>query len=62
MQRNEGNLDRALRVGAGLGLIGLHLDGVLGPWAWIGAVPLITGLVGTCPLYSILGVKTCRMK
>lgn len=62
MKRNEGTLDRTLRIGAGLGLIGLHVGGVLGPWAWIGVVPLLTGLVGSCPLYSILGIRTCRAR
>jgi hypothetical protein len=62
MKRNEGNLDRLLRVGVGLGLIGAHLAGALGPWAWIGVVPLLTGLAGTCPLYSVLGISTCRVK
>jgi hypothetical protein len=61
MKRNEGTLDRVVRVGAGIGLIGLHLAGVLGPWAWIGVVPLLTGLVGSCPLYSVLGIDTCRI-
>jgi hypothetical protein len=61
MKRNEGTIDRAVRVGAGLGLIGLHVSGVLGAWAWIGLVPLLTGLAGTCPLYSIFGISTCRI-
>lgn len=60
MKRNEGTLDRTLRIGAGLGLIGMHLGGMLGPWAWIGVVPLLTGMVGSCPLYSMLGINTCR--
>lgn len=61
MKRNEGTLDQAARIGAGAGLIGLHIAGVLGAWAWIGVVPLLTGLVGTCPLYSLLGINTCRV-
>jgi hypothetical protein len=32
------------------------------PWAWIGLVPLITGLVGFCPLYRVLGINTCGLK
>jgi hypothetical protein len=61
MKRNEGNIDRAVRIGAGLGMIGLHLGGVLGPWAWIGMIPLLTGLAGTCPLYKLFGINTCRV-
>lgn len=62
MTRNEGNLDRALRIIAGLALISLVFIGPQTAWGWIGLVPLITGLVGMCPLYSILGINTCPMK
>ena len=61
MKHNEGTLDRAVRIGAGAGLIGLHLAGVLGPWAWVGVVPLLTGLTGSCPLYRLFGINTCRI-
>ena len=61
MTRNEGTIDRALRVVAGLVLIGLALSGTFSPWGWVGVVPLITGLVGVCPVYSIFGIKTCRV-
>lgn len=60
MKRNVGTIDRIVRIVAGLGLIGLHLAGALGSWAWIGALPLATGLAGSCPLYSLLGIGTCR--
>jgi len=59
MKTNEGTLDRALRVVAGLLLIGLAASDVIGPWGYIGIVPLLTGAVGMCPLYSILGLNTC---
>ena len=62
MTRNEGNLDRALRIIAGLVLISLVFLGPQTPWGWIGLVPLVTGLVGMCPVYSILGINTCPMK
>jgi hypothetical protein len=62
MTRNEGNLDRALRIIAGLVLISLVFIGPQTPWGWIGLVPLVTGLVGMCPIYSILGINTCPMK
>jgi hypothetical protein len=58
MQTNVGGIDRILRIVAGLALIAWALLG--GPlWAWIGVVPLATGLVRMCPLYSVLGIKTC---
>jgi len=59
MQRNEGTIDRALRIIAGLGLLSLVFVGPQTPWGWIGLVPLVTGLVGTCPVYSMLGIRTC---
>ena len=59
MQRNEGTIDRAVRVIAGLGILSLAFVGPQTPWAWLGLVPLVTGLVGVCPAYSILGIRTC---
>jgi len=59
MRSNEGMLDRGLRIGGGLLLIGLAVTGVIGAWGYIGVVPLVTGAVGMCPLYSILGINTC---
>jgi hypothetical protein len=63
---NEGSVDRALRifVGAAL-LVWFFMDQNTGFWHYaklIGIVPLLTGLVGTCPLYSVLGMSTCKMK
>ncbi|MBT0961290.1 YgaP family membrane protein [Denitromonas iodatirespirans] len=61
MKTNVGGIDRVLRIVAGLGLILWALVG--GPvWAWIGVVPLATGLLGSCPAYSLLGMNTCPMK
>jgi len=59
---NEGKADRALRVIVGAVLIGLVFVGPKTPWGWIGLVPLVTGLVGTCPLYTMFGWRTCPMK
>jgi hypothetical protein len=62
MKTNEGTVDRALRVIAGLVLIALAATGTVGIWGWIGVVPLMTGLMGWCPLYTALGFNTCPMK
>lgn len=59
---NEGTIDRTLRVIAGLALISLVFVGPQTPFGWIGVVPLITGLVGWCPVYTLLGLNTCPMK
>jgi hypothetical protein len=63
MISNVGSVDRAVRVLVGLALIAWALGLVPGfaasYWGWIGLVPLLTGVFGTCPLYSVLGVNTC---
>lgn len=59
MTKNEGNLDRALRVIAGLALIGLAALGQIGPWGYVGVVPLLTGAIGFCPVYTLLRINTC---
>jgi len=62
MKPNEGTIDRVLRVIAGLTLITLAATGTVGIWGWIGIMPLLTGAIGVCPAYSILGISTCSMK
>ena len=62
MKTNEGSIDRALRVIAGLVLIALTLTGVIGVWGWIGVLPILTGLLGWCPAYTMLGISTCPLK
>lgn len=58
MKINVGGFDRLLRIVVGAGLLVWAATG--GPvWAWIGVVPLATGLFRLCPLYSLLGVNTC---
>ena len=59
MKVNESVFDRGLRVVAGLILIGLAATGTVGFWGYIGIVPLVTGAVGMCPIYSLLGISTC---
>lgn len=59
---NVGGIDRLLRIVVGLALIGLTLAGTIGAWGWIGVVPLLTGALSTCPLYTVLGFNTCPMK
>jgi membrane-associated protease RseP (regulator of RpoE activity) len=59
MPRNEGSLDRLLRVIVGLVLIALVFVGPQTPWGWIGLVPLLTGIMGFCPAYTLLGIRTC---
>jgi hypothetical protein len=60
MTANVGGLDRALRIIIGLALISLVYIGPQTPWGWIGVVPLLTGAVGWCGLYTVLGLNTCK--
>ena len=59
---NVGNVDRILRIVVGLVLIALVFVGPQTPWGWLGLIPLATGLLRTCPAYSLLGVSTCPAK
>jgi len=56
---NVGGIDRLLRIILGLVLIALVFVGPQTPLGWIGVVPLLTGLLRTCPLYTLLGMNTC---
>jgi hypothetical protein len=62
MTTNEGSIDRALRVIVGLGILSLAFIGPQTPWAYIGIVPVLTGLIGWCPAYTLLGINTCPIK
>ncbi len=62
MKINEGGIDRIVRILVGLVLLGLMAMGTIGWWGWLGVVPLATGLIGWCPAYTLLGIKTCPMK
>lgn len=60
--KNEGTVDRALRVVVGLAVLSLAFVGPETAWGWVGLVPLVTGFAGFCPLYSILQVNTCGIR
>jgi hypothetical protein len=63
--KNVGGIDRILRIVVGLALIAgffLNADASLRWLYLIGIVPLVTGLMSTCPLYSIFGLSTCPMR
>lgn len=59
---NEHTLERVLRVVVGLGLTSLAFVGPQTPWAFLGLIPVVTGLGGSCPIYTLLGVSTCPRK
>lgn len=62
MKTNVGGIDRILRIVLGLALIALTLTGTIGAWGWIGVVPVLTGALGSCPLYTMLGFSSCPVK
>jgi hypothetical protein len=62
MSTNEGTVDRVLRVIVGAGIVSLAFIGPQTPWAYLGVIPLITGLVGFCPAYALLGINTCGVR
>lgn len=59
---NVGGVDRVLRIVVGLALILGALSGSLGAWAWIGVLPLLTGVFRYCPAYRFIGFNTCPLK
>lgn len=59
---NEHPVERIVRVVVGLVGIALVFFGPRTAWGWFGLVPLVTGLVGTCPLFTIFGFSTCKAK
>ena len=62
MTKNVGGIDRTLRILIGLALIAGAATNTIGMWGYLGVVPLLTGLIGWCPAYTLLGMNTCPMK
>jgi hypothetical protein len=60
LPRNEGTMDRVLRVSVGLALLSLAFVGPKTPWGFVGLILVATGLIGSCPLYTVLGMNTCK--
>lgn len=61
MNNNVGGIDRVIRIIAGVVLIVLTLTGQIGPWGWIGVLPLLTGVFRICPAYSLFRINTCGL-
>lgn len=59
---NEHNIERVARVVIGLAVLSLAFIGPKTAWGYLGVVPILTGLIGSCPLYTVLGISTCPMK
>jgi hypothetical protein len=61
-KENVGSIDRIIRVVVGLGLLAIVFVGPRTPFGWLGLIPLATAALGTCPLYTLLGMSTCPTK
>jgi hypothetical protein len=59
---NEHPVERILRVAAGIVILSLVFVGPKSLWGLLGIVPILTGALGSCPLYTVLGISTCPMK
>ena len=62
MMKNEGTIDRVLRVVGGAALLSIAFIGPQTPVGYIGIVPIVTGLIGWCPIYQLFGFNTCPIK
>jgi hypothetical protein len=66
ISKNIGGVDRALRILVGivlLGCVSLAFTGPKSGWAWLGLIgflPLVTGIIGFCPPYNLLGISTFK--
>jgi hypothetical protein len=59
---NEGTVDRIVRIALGIGILSLTFLGPKSALGLVGLVPLLTGVVGFCPLYRLIGINTCAPK
>jgi hypothetical protein len=60
MKKNVGLTERIIRIIVGGVILSLAFIGPQTPWAYLGLVPLLTGLTGWCPPYTLLGISTCK--
>jgi len=58
---NEHVIERALRVVIGLAALALVVVGPRSLWGLLGVIPLATGLLGSCPIYTLFGISTCQL-
>ncbi len=60
LARNLGTIDRIARLLAGSALVVLAITGMIGVWGWIGTIFMATAFMNFCPIYRVLGLKTCN--
>lgn len=62
MNKNEGVVDRVVRIALGVGLLSLTVIGPQTWWGLVGLLPLVTGIAGFCPAYRLVGFSTCPVR
>lgn len=62
VKKNIHSIERIVRVLIGLVLLSMTIIGPKSPWFFLGVIPLLTGFVGWCPPYAMLGISTCKLK
>lgn len=62
MTKNIHPIERKIRIGVGLILASLAFWGPTNLWFLLGIIPVVTGLIGWCPPYQLLGINTCNMQ
>ncbi len=62
MKKNIGSIERIIRVVVGAAIVSLAFVGPQTPWAYLGIIPILTGVIGWCPPYSLLGISTCSRR
>ena len=60
MTKNIGSADRIARLALGIFLVVLALTGTIGVWGWLGLIFIVTAFMNFCPIYKVIGVKTCK--
>ena len=62
MQKNIHPIERVVRVVVGIVLTTMAFVGPANPWFLLGMIPVLTGAIGWCPPYQLLGINTCKMR
>lgn len=62
LTKNVGPIDRALRFALGIALLSMAFTGPKSAWGFLGFVPLLTATLSSCPLYTLLGFSTCKVR
>jgi len=60
MKQNIGKAERIVRVVVGIGILSLAFVGPRASWAYLGILPILSGLIGYCPPYALFGIDTTR--